>query len=142
MAATMRSRLPARLADDRGSSPIAMAIVFPVVLLVTIAAVQGFLYAYARNVAYTAAREGVSGGRMYQATPGQGAATARAALSELSGDVLVDARVSTAGSSAEQIQIQVTGRAISLVPGLGGWSVSASASGPVERWTTAQGGAR
>ncbi|MFJ2060336.1 TadE/TadG family type IV pilus assembly protein [Streptomyces sp. NPDC087908] len=124
---------------DRGSSPIQVAILFPVVILLILAIVQGFLAAYARNVAATAAREGVSAGRMYEAGAGEGAAKARSAVSALGGGILVDASVSTAGSTADRISLTVEGRAISLVPGLRGWPVSASASGPVERWTTAGG---
>ncbi|MFF1511912.1 TadE/TadG family type IV pilus assembly protein [Streptomyces sp. NPDC058326] len=122
---------------DRGSSPIQVAILFPVVIMFLFAIVQAFLAAYAHNVAATAAREGVSAGRMYGAEAGDGAAKARTAADALGGGLLVDASVSTTGSTADRIRITVQGRAVSLVPGLGGWPVSASASGPVERWTTA-----
>ncbi|MFE5595459.1 TadE/TadG family type IV pilus assembly protein [Streptomyces sp. NPDC056549] len=125
---------------DRGSSSIQVAVLFPVVILLVLAVVQGFLAAYARNVAETAAREGVSAGRMYEARPADGAAKARSAAEALGGNILIDASVSTAGSSASQIRITVQGRVISLVPGFQGWTVEATASGPVERWTTAAGG--
>ncbi|MGW2748430.1 TadE family protein [Streptomyces sp. NPDC001450] len=125
---------------DRGSSPIQVAIIFPFVILLTLAAVQGFLWAYARNVAYTAAREGVSAGRMYEAGPADGAAKAQDAAASLGGNILTEPQVSTAGSTQERIRIRVQGQAISLVPGVGGWTVSATVSGPIERWTTAQGG--
>ncbi|MFJ5877409.1 TadE/TadG family type IV pilus assembly protein [Streptomyces sp. S1] len=122
---------------DRGSSPIQVAILFPVVILLLLALTQGFLAAYAHNAAATAAREGVSAGRMYGAGPGEGAAKARSAVDAVGGNILTGASVSTAGSSADRISVTVQGRAISLVPGMGGWPVTASASGPVERWTTA-----
>ncbi|MCX5231371.1 TadE family protein [Streptomyces sp. NBC_00233] len=63
---------------DRGSSPIQVAILFPIVILI-FAIVQAFLAAYAHNVAATAAREGVAADRMYGAEPGDGAAKARSA---------------------------------------------------------------
>lgn len=122
---------------DRGSSPLQVAILFPVVILLILAMVQGFLIAYAHNVAGTAAREGVSAGRMYGAGPGDGAAKARSALNALGGGLFADTHISTTGSTTDRINITVQGRAFSLVPGVRGWSVSASASGPVERWTTA-----
>ncbi|MBC9731457.1 TadE family protein [Streptomyces sp. TRM68367] len=122
---------------DRGSAPVQMAIIFPFVILLTLAAVQGFLWAYARNVAQTAAREGVSAGRMYEAGPGDGAVKAQAALDELAGNTLTGTAVSTAGSTDERIRIRVQGSALSLLPGVDGWTVSATMSGPVERWTTA-----
>ncbi|MFJ8769583.1 TadE family protein [Streptomyces clavifer] len=113
-----------------------MAIVFPFVILLTITAVQVGMHYYARNIALTAAREGVSAGRLHQASPGEGAARARETLGRIAGDSLRGAEVSTAGSSGETMKVTVTGRAVSLVPGLPGLMVSQSATGARERWTT------
>ncbi|WP_435844261.1 TadE family protein [Streptomyces clavifer] len=113
-----------------------MAIVFPFVILLTITAVQVGMQYYARNIALTAAREGVSAGRIHQASPGEGAARARETLGRIAGDSLRGAEVSTAGSSGETMKVTVTGRAVSLVPGLPGLLISQSATGARERWTT------
>lgn len=127
--------LPPRLERDRGSTAIQMAIIFPFVILLILAGIQAFLWAYARNIAMTAAREGVSAGRMYEAGPADGTAKAQAALDDLAGNTLTKTSISTAGSTGERIRIRVQGRAMSLLPGLG-VSVGATMSGPIERWTT------
>ncbi|MFI1169169.1 TadE family protein [Streptomyces sp. NPDC020801] len=136
------NRVLPRHEHDRGSSPVQVAIIFPFVILLMLAAVQGFLWAYARNVALTAAREGVSAGRMYEAGPSDGATKAQAAVDALGGNILTGPHISTDGSTPQRIRIRVQGQAISLIPGMSGWNVSATVSGPVERWTTAAQGGR
>ncbi|GHD79804.1 TadE family protein [Streptomyces goshikiensis] len=121
---------------ERGESSIQMAIVFPFILLVTVAVVQASMWVYARNIALTAAREGVAAARVYQAPEGAGAAQATETLGRIAGDSLAGRSVSTTGSSATEVRVTVTGRALSLIPGLSGLSVSQSASAPRERWTT------
>lgn len=125
---------------DRGDAAVQAAIVYPVLLLVVIAAVQAALWGYARSIAQTAAREGVQAGRAYGSTPEDGAEQARSALQRLAGDNLTNRSVSTAGSTADRVRIRVSGTALSLIPGVANWDVSADASGAVERWTTPQGG--
>ncbi|TXS06940.1 pilus assembly protein [Streptomyces sp. col6] len=125
-----------RSLDDRGDTSVQMAIVFPFIILLTIAVVQVSLWYYARNVALTAAREGVAAARVYESGPGAGAARAQDVLGRIAGNTLLGPSVSTGGSSAERIRIQVTGRAPSLLPGVPGLTITQSASGPVERWTT------
>ncbi|MFF5808752.1 TadE family protein [Streptomyces sp. NBC_01565] len=121
---------------DRGESSIQMAIVFPFILLVTVAVVQASMWVYARNIALTAAREGVAAARTYQAPEGAGAARATETLGRIAGDSLSSSSVSTSGSSTTEVRVTVTGQALSLIPGLSGLSVSQSASAPRERWTT------
>ncbi|MFJ9080092.1 TadE/TadG family type IV pilus assembly protein [Streptomyces sp. NPDC102278] len=121
---------------DRGESSIQMAIVFPIVLLVTICVVQAAMWFFARNIALTAAREGVAAARVYQSPEGAGAARARETLGRIAGDSLTGTTVSTSGSSATEVRVTVTGHAPSMIPGLSGLSVSQSAGAPRERWTT------
>ncbi|MFD4588276.1 TadE/TadG family type IV pilus assembly protein [Streptomyces sp. NPDC058434] len=120
---------------DRGDTSIQMAIVFPFVLLATLAVVQASLWFYARQIALTAAREGLSAARTYQADPGDGAARAREVLGRTAGDSLQGASVSTAGSNAERVRIEVSGTALSMIPGVSGLRITQSASGAVERFT-------
>lgn len=115
-----------------------MAIIFPVIVVLTLMVVQGSLWWYAREVAQTAAREGVTAGRSYGAGPASGTAQARAFLDRNAGNNLRSSSVSSAGSDTETIRITVSGHAPSLVPGLDGIRIEQRASGPVERWTTAQ----
>ncbi|MER7680319.1 TadE family protein [Streptomyces sp. NPDC096934] len=124
-----------RWSDDRGDTSIQMAIVFPFVLLATIAVIQASMWYYARQIALTAAREGAAAARAYQAGPGDGAARAREVLARTAGDSLGSYSV-TAGSDGQRVRVQVTGTAMSMIPGIAGLQVSQSASGAVERWTT------
>ncbi|MEU3315783.1 TadE family protein [Streptomyces sp. NPDC006662] len=121
---------------DRGETSIQMAIVFPFVILVTVAVVQAAMWFYARNIALSAAREGVAAARVYQAPEDAGAARARETLGRIAGDSLAGSTVSTAGSTGTEVRVTVTGLAPSLIPGVTGLSVSQSAGAPRERWTT------
>ncbi|MEU6260437.1 TadE/TadG family type IV pilus assembly protein [Streptomyces sp. NPDC047043] len=120
--------------DDRGDTSIQMAIIFPFVLLATVAVIQASLWYYARQIALTAAREGASAARAYQASPANGAAQARDVLGRTAGDSLSGYSV-VASSDGQRVRVQVTGTALSMIPGVSGLHVSQSASGPVERWT-------
>ncbi|MFJ8313346.1 MULTISPECIES: TadE family protein [unclassified Streptomyces] len=123
--------------QDRGSNPIQMAIILPFVIVLILILLQGIMWAYARNVAYSSARAGVTAGRMYGATPSDGAAKARQVLDEVGSSMLTDRTVSTDGSSPERLRIRVDAQALSMIPGISGIHVQATVSGPIERWTTA-----
>ncbi|MER7056567.1 TadE family protein [Streptomyces sp. NPDC000351] len=122
-----------RWADDRGDASIQMAIVYPFVLLAAIAVIQASMWYYARQIALTAAREGVTAARAYQAGPADGTARARQVLGRTAGDSLRSVSVS-AGSDGERVRVQVSGVAQSLLPGVPGLTITQSASGPAERW--------
>ncbi|TXS61413.1 pilus assembly protein [Streptomyces sp. me109] len=112
-----------------------MAIVFPFVLLATVAVIQASMWYYARQIALTSAREGAAAARAYQAGPGDGAARAREVLARSAGDSLGSYTV-TADSDGQRVRVRVTGTAMSMIPGVAGLQVSQTASGAVERWTT------
>lgn len=138
MPATLRSAR--RLSSgERGSVSLELTILTPVLILLIFAVVQAGLFFYARSLAMGAAQEGVAAGRAYQATPGAGAARARAFLDRTAKDSLTGITVDRAGSTTTEVQITVTGRALSVFPGVPGPSVRQSAHGPVERFTTAGG---
>ncbi|MEU9190825.1 TadE family protein [Streptomyces sp. NPDC048484] len=120
--------------DDRGDTSIQMAIIFPFVLLATVAVIQASMWYYARQIALTAAREGATAARAYQAGTADGAAQARSVLERTAGDSLRGYHV-VAGSNGQRVQVQVSGTAISMIPGVSGLHVTQSASGAVERWT-------
>ncbi|MEU3735381.1 TadE family protein [Streptomyces sp. NPDC033538] len=122
-----------RWADDRGDASIQMAIVYPFVLLAAIAVIQASMWYYARQIALTAAREGVTAARVYQAGPADGTARARQVLARTAGDSLRSVSVS-AGSDGERVRVQVSGVAQSLLPGVPGLTITQSASGAAERW--------
>jgi len=98
--------------------------------------VQGALWYHARNVASAAAQEGVRVGRVDGSTLVAGRARALNFLVDAGGgDVLADSAVRATGDAA-RITVVVTGRSVSLLPGVGGPRVEQSASGPVERFTS------
>ncbi|MFE9769743.1 TadE/TadG family type IV pilus assembly protein [Streptomyces sp. NPDC005808] len=123
-----------RWREDRGDTSIQMAIIFPFVLLATIAVVQASMWYYARQIALTAAREGLTAARAYESSPAEGAAQARDVLGRVAGDSLRGYSV-TASSDGQRVRVQVSGTAMSMIPGVSGLQVTQSASGPVERWT-------
>ncbi|GAA0611709.1 TadE/TadG family type IV pilus assembly protein [Streptomyces crystallinus] len=124
--------------DDRGDTSIQMAIVFPLVLLATLAVIQASLWYYARQVALTAAREGLTAARAYHSTPADGAAQARRVLGRTAGDSLRGYSVA-ATSDGQRVRVGVSGTALSMIPGIPGLHIRQSASGPVERWTVPEG---
>jgi hypothetical protein len=107
-------------------------IVAPAVFLLIMTVVQVALIAHARNVAEAAAQEGVAAARRFDGTATDGSATATAALGALGPRMLTDRRVSV-GRSSTAAEVTITGRVISLAPGLG-LTITATASGPVERY--------
>ncbi|MEU4898540.1 TadE family protein [Streptomyces sp. NPDC044780] len=139
MASTISSvwqRWRSRLTGDRGDASVQMAIVFPFVIVLTIAVVQASMWYYARQIALAAARDGVAAGRTYQAGPSDAADRVRQVLDRTAGDSLRQATVATSGSTGERIRVQVHGTAPSLLPFVPDLPVTQSASGPVERFTT------
>lgn len=124
-----------RAKRDDGDTSIQMAIIFPFIILLTIAVVQVSMWYHARNIALTAAREGVNVARGYQASPSDGAARARSTLERIGGDSLHGPGVSTDGSTADTVEITVSGTAVSMLPGIPGLHISQSASAARERWT-------
>ncbi|OQR63529.1 hypothetical protein B6E66_13895 [Streptomyces maremycinicus] len=115
-----------------------MAIVFPFVLLATVAVIQTSMWYYARQIALTAAREGAAVARSYQSGPADGSARAHEVLERTSGDSLHGYRVSVSGDG-QRVRVEVSGTALSMIPGVAGLRISQSASGPVERWTVLEG---
>lgn len=127
------------IAEDAGSASVEIAILFPVVLLVVTAIVQYGLWFHARSIALAAAQEGVTAARLYEAGPTAGPERARAFVEAHGSDSLSDVVASATSPGPEQIGVQVTGRALSILPGVAGLTVTQSAEGPIERFTTAGG---
>jgi Flp pilus assembly protein TadG len=126
-----------RRSRERGSATLEITILFPAVLLATFGLIQGALYYHARDVALAAATDGLTAARARSGSGDAGRRAASAFLERAGGrDVLLGSTV-TSVRTATTATVTVTGRTMSLVPGLPGWSVSQSASGPVERFTRA-----
>lgn len=132
-----RGRAGLRGRSDDGSMSVEIAILFPALLLLVTAIVQYGLWFHARSVALAAAQEGAAAAASYQAAPDSGADRARAFLDAHAGDTLSDIEVEQSAPATGQVAVQVTGHAISLLPGIAGPSVTQSAEAPLERFTVA-----
>jgi len=107
----------------------------PALLLVVFTIVQVGLWSYARSLALGAAQEGVAAGRSFGAPAGAGRERAQSFLDATAGDSLLGSTVSST-ASASTLRVEVTGRALSVLPGVPGLPVRQSAEGPIERFTT------
>lgn len=136
----VRTRLRARLGGrDGGSSSLELVVLFPAVLLLFFGVVQGALYYHARNVALAAAREGLRAERAVGGSPSAGAGQAQQFLDDAGGGKVLTGTSITPALTVTQASVTVTGRSYSIVPGLPGFSVSQTATGTVERYTTPTG---
>lgn len=135
----LKKRQPAprpRAVRDSGSVSLEIAILGPALLLLIFSIVQAGLWFYARSLALAAAQEGVTAARSYGAEPNNGITRAQSFLEQQAGDSLTQTSVNSAGSTPTLIRIQVSGRALSVLPGVPGIEVTQSAVGSVERFTT------
>lgn len=128
-----------RLRGDDGSVSVEIAILFPALLLLISAIVQYGLWFHARSVALAAAQEGVIAATTYRAAAGSGVERAREFLDAHASDTLHDPQISQTTPTPGQVAVQVTGRAVSLLPGMPGPAVTQSAHAPIERFTVAGG---
>ena len=115
---------------DRGSEPVEFAIVASAMIVVTFVVIQVGLVYFARSIALGAATQGVTAGRAYGALPGAGENRAWDFL-EQAGDGLTGQGVDV-NQTAGEIEITVSGFAISVVPGIT-FEVSQSAHGSIEQ---------
>lgn len=126
-----RVNSPAGRERERGSATVTAAIVFPAVGLLFLALAQAVLVSVARNVALSAAEEGLRVARARHGTAAQGqAAAARFARAE---PVLQTPTITVSGTTT--ITVQVTGRAPSILPGVD-IGFTRTARGARERFTT------
>jgi Flp pilus assembly protein TadG len=126
-----RSR-PRRTTDQRGfSSTTQLAVVFPLLLLLTLGILQAGLWLHARNVAQRAATAGVDVARGTYGTAGEGEQRARdlAAAAGLHNVVVHVER------GPQRVTADVSASA-TLVLDLGLGTVEETASGPRERVST------
>ena len=108
---------------DTGSTSLELVVLFPVLLAVVFGLVQGALWFHARNVASAAAAEGVRAARVETGTVQAGRARATAFLAGAGADVLTNSRIEVT-ADGERVHIVVTGRSISVLPGVPGLPVN------------------
>ncbi|HEY0700848.1 MAG TPA: TadE family protein [Micromonospora sp.] len=124
---------------DRGATPVELAILMPVILVLLFASIQFAAVYLARAVALSAAQQGVTAQRVHGAEPGDGVARAteflRGAGDWLTGwDSPGPVCVSTPAGAPTEVQCTVSGHALSVVPFLD-FEVRQTAHGTVERFT-------
>ncbi|GAA1937805.1 TadE/TadG family type IV pilus assembly protein [Amycolatopsis minnesotensis] len=120
---------------DTGSESVGLAVLFPIVLLLILSAVQGGLWWHAHAVAAQAAQAGVDAGRPVGATTTIAAETARSFTTRAGSGVLTDP-AAQATVTAETVQVTVSGTVPRLLP-IPGLDIhtEASAQASKERFT-------
>lgn len=109
-----------------------MAVVFPVLLVLSMLGVQMALVAHAQNVAEAAAQEGAAVARAVNGNSPAGEARAIARLREY-GSTMFTSYDSHARRSATEASVTVEGHVRSLLP-FASFNVSETSTGPVERF--------
>lgn len=124
-------RARAFLHDERGaSSSVAFMVLFPVVMLVLFVGLHLTIGSIGQSAAQGAAVAAYNQGRLY------GASTSAA---EAYGQQIIENSVGVlggtvdVGSDGNTVTVTVTAEVPTIVPGIGN-QVSATVSGPVERW--------
>lgn len=129
------TRLPR---DDRGGVSIQLVLTVPVLLTLSLLAVQFALAWHAQHLAQFTAQDALAAARVKDASAADGRAQAQHRLQELAGKVLTEPKVSVHRSST-QASVRIEGRVLRVLPGLD-LEASGAASGAVERLTTPTGG--
>jgi hypothetical protein len=110
-----------------------LVVIFPIVLLLFITVIQAAVFLHARNLAMGAAQEGLRAATVRSGSAGEGQAQASAFIAASGPDILQNPNAAV-NRGAERATITVTGESLAVLPGLN-FSVTATASGPVERFT-------
>ncbi|MDF5759051.1 TadE/TadG family type IV pilus assembly protein [Spongiactinospora sp. TRM90649] len=119
---------------EQGSATLETALVYPVVLLLVLLAVNAALWFHARNIALSAAQEGLRSARVHGAALSAGQVAAERFIQQTAGSFLTSAQVRVQ-RRANTVEVAISGEAISLVPVLS-LGVHQVARAPVERWTS------
>lgn len=122
--------MTARTSNERGLTSTELAVVMPVLIALVLVPFQVALWWHARQIADAAATEAVDAAQVATATETDGLRAAQWFL-DAAGN-LTDPEV-TIVRTAEVVTVEVTGRAPRLLPGFD-WAVTATASGPIERF--------
>ena len=132
-----RCSAPAAEGERGGATGVEMALIWVVLMMLILAVVQVALLFYAGQLALTAAQDGLRSGRGYLAESTTDAARrdAEVFLARAGGTVLTDVVVTASLDDGGGIlRVQVTGSALSLVPGVP-LGITREAVGGVERLT-------
>jgi Flp pilus assembly protein TadG len=115
---------------EEGLTSTELAVVMPVLIALVLVPFQIALWWHAHQVADGAAREAVDAAQVATATDDDGIRAAEWFL-DAAGNIS-EPQV-TVTRTAENVTVEITGRAPRLIPGLD-WQVTARAAGPTERF--------
>jgi len=119
--------------DERGAtSVVQVVLIAPTLLLILMFIVQYALVAHAQSVAEAAADEGAAAARKADGSEGDAQERTAKYLDSL-GPKMLSERSIAVKRTTESATVTVTGRVISLVPGIHP-KIRETASGPVERF--------
>ncbi|HEY7144805.1 MAG TPA: TadE family protein [Streptosporangiaceae bacterium] len=121
--------------EDAGALSLSYILVFPAFLLAILTVLQASFWYLARQTALAAARQGVDAARVQGAPLGAGPGAAVSFARSAGSGYLLGPSANDLGSTAQTIQVQVQGQAVSIIPGVH-WRVTQVAQGPVEQFTT------
>ena len=119
--------------DDRGAVSIEMVLIFPMVMLVTLLALQAAAYQHARTIALAAAQEGARAASPLGSTDANGTVAAKTFLGH-TGDGLEQPTVQLTRGNASVTAV-VSGRCPTILPGFTA-TITQSASRPLEQITS------
>lgn len=129
-----RHHVASPVRDERGMATLQMAILTPLILIITFTGVQAALYYYARNVATAAAQVGVEAARTQSGSSGDGHQAAGSYLANVGGSLMKGSTVQvTRGAAA--VTVRVTVPVPKVVPGLPLKPIDTRVTGAVERTT-------
>jgi Flp pilus assembly protein TadG len=117
---------------DRGALSLELAILAPAVMMLLFTIVQAGFYFYARDVAVTAAQQGVETARVHGAALGEGEAQTWDLLHRTGGSITGSAV--TGSQTAATVTITVSGTVTTWIPGLT-FHLSQTATAAKERLT-------
>ena len=123
-----------RATPDGGGVTLELAILAPVLVLLVFTVVQLALWSFARSLALGAAQEGLAAARVESGTVQAGRTTAHDFLTRTGPDSLLAPAV-VVRVTPSAVEVEVSGRAQSVLPGVSGLPVLQRARGPVERFT-------
>jgi hypothetical protein len=121
-----------RVATDNGSSVVEAVLLIPVFMLLILIAIQFALWCHAAQVAQLAASTGDRTARSIGAGPADGVDRARSVLNGPGSDI-TSSTVSYSVLPGDLVEITVTGRAESILPGFS-LPVSAKLVGPIQEF--------
>lgn len=129
-----------RRVDDRGSSAVEFAILFPIIVVLLLGGTQTAMWYFGREVAQAAAEAGARAASLHDAPPGAGTGAADAYLDRLGhGTLTGHASNETETDTVVSVHVHATVIVVIPLPGFAP-TIDVTATRPREVFTTPGGG--